>query len=255
MEKSIDLNYEFKNTSFDALLNMLGYSEVIVLETPIFKYPHTVNTESSGTEITINILGGHPPYKVDRIGFAWNEDNCAFDVVQANIKKKSFETLKSTQVNSAKFLGYGFVDEKYFKKLNINCTKKLRETPGEFEHIHNTTTYEFLEHFGFLSDTYHNALIIETKQNSGGKRAGKNNKSTIIEKDLKQNGIEIYSIQEMESDIPSPESTTYIEGLTIPDNEMNLINSIKDILSSKGYWTDEMESYLGKIDYSINITN
>ncbi|MBW6462026.1 MAG: hypothetical protein K0B07_03185 [DPANN group archaeon] len=248
MVKSENVCDKFERTSFDALLNYLGYSDILVLEKPIFKYPHKVNTESCGIEITINMISGPQRYEVDRIGFAWNDDVGKFDVIQASIKNSAFESLKPLDVNSAKFLGYGFVDKRYLEDFNIKFTKKLKETPGEFEHIHNTTTYEFLERFGVLSDVYHYVLIVNGKKNSGGKRSGKNHFNNILEKDLKQNGIEIYSIHDIVRGTKKYKSTTNLEGLVIPDNELKLIHSIKGVLSSKGCWTDAMVMYLEKIE-------
>ncbi|NOQ55608.1 MAG: hypothetical protein GQ477_02255 [Nanohaloarchaea archaeon] len=251
-----DVCKNFEKISFDALLNHLGYSDIIVLENPIFTYPHKINTESCGVEITINMLNKQSRYEVDRIGFAWDDDVKQFDLVQASIKKSAFDTLTPKHVNSAKLLGYGFVNDRYLNDLGIQWTKKLREIPGEFEHIKNTTTYEFLEQLGLLSDTYHNAFIVESEMdNNGRKRSGKSNCSNVLEKDLKTNGVNIYYRQDIFGKQVNYRSTTNLEGLIIPDNEMYLVNSIKGMLSSKGCWTDEMDTYLTKIDSTIEFTS
>ena len=161
-KNSYHMSEEFERLSFEKLLLFLGYSDAIVLENASFKYPRRVITDNLDKEI--KLINGPDEYEVDRIALAWNIDEKAFDLIQASIKNRRFEDIIPSQLNSAKLLGYSSVDLKHINDMNLRLNKAQKSKRGEFEHIKDTTAYEFLEYFNLLSGIEENAVIVKSKR-------------------------------------------------------------------------------------------
>ncbi|MEA2003713.1 MAG: hypothetical protein U9O53_02005 [archaeon] len=247
-KNSYHISEEFERLSFEKLLLFLGYDDAIVLENACFKYPRRVITDNMDKEI--KLINGPDEYEVDRIAFAWNTGEKAFDLIQASIKNRRFEEINPSQLNSAKLLGYSSVDLKYMKDMNLRLSKVQKLKRGEFEHIKDTTVYEFLEYFRLLSDIEVNAVIVKSKRKEGTGRANGNVKAKLISKDLELNGIDTYVYNNLTDGGSKKEEYTaskYIKNLKIPANDIALLDEVKFMLCSKGYLIGNMENYITNV--------
>ena len=250
-KNSYHMSEEFERLSFEKLLLFLGYSDAIVLENASFKYPRRVITDNLDKEI--KLINGPDEYEVDRIAFAWNIDEKAFDLIQASIKNRRFEDIIPSQLNSAKLLGYSSVDLKHMKDMNLRLSKAQKSKRGEFEHIRDTTVYEFLEYFRLLSGIEVNAAIVKSKRKEGTGRTNGNMKAKLMSKDLELNGINTYVYNSLiDGDSKNEEYITikYIKNLRIPANDIALLEEVKFMLECKGSLRGGMENYI--IDVSEN---